>query len=197
VRLGVSYSGGQTGRNGGAGKKTVIVKHECCYGYTRNPSSRQLGCTKMVMKPLDETLNDLEVDEFVDLVKSSGLENDLLLSGNNVTIFVPSNDAIEDFRHDMEELNSVVVHEDQEGSGHEVTYNIDDGFSYRRKRSAISSISVNAPQLSDIVGGHFIDGFVDVNDIKDEDMLPTKTSTGTKMRMTVYNTYPEKGSYYI
>jgi uncharacterized surface protein with fasciclin (FAS1) repeats len=23
-------------------------------------------------------------------------------------------------------------------------------------------------------------------------MLPTKTSTGTKMRMTVYNTYPEK-----
>ena len=90
-----------------------------------------------------------------------------------------------------------MVHEDQEGSGHEVTYNIDDGFSYRRKRSAISSISVNAPQLSDIVGGHFIDGFVDVNDIKDEDMLPTKTSTGTKMRMTVYNTYPEKGSFII
>ena len=47
---------------------------------------------------------EIQVDEFVDLVKSSGLENDLLLSGNNVTIFVPSNDAIEDFRHDMEEV---------------------------------------------------------------------------------------------
>ena len=30
-------------------------------GYTRNPSSRQPGCVKMIMKPLDEVLNDLEV----------------------------------------------------------------------------------------------------------------------------------------
>ena len=86
-----------------------------------------------------------------------------------------------------------MVHEGSDDSGSEVSYNIDDGFSYRKKRSAVSSISVNAPQLSDIVGGHFVDGFVDMNDINDEDMIPTKTSSGSKMRMTVYNTYPEKG----
>ena len=40
---------------------TLYVQHECCYGYTRNPSSRQPGCTKMIMKSLDETLVDLEV----------------------------------------------------------------------------------------------------------------------------------------
>ena len=45
-----------------------------------------------------------------------------------------------------------------DGSENEVTYNIDDGFSYRKKRSVVNSISVNAPQLSDIVGGHFIEG---------------------------------------
>ena len=89
-----------------------------------------------------------------------------------------------------------MVNDNSEGSGHEVTYNIDDGFSNRKKRSTANSISVNAPQLSDIVGGHFIDGFIDLHDIKDEDMIPTKTSAETKMRMTVYNTYPEKGIYY-
>ena len=94
------------------------------------------------------------------------------------------------------QLNSVVVNEQQEeGSENEVTYNIDDGFAYRKKRSVVNSISVNAPQLGDIVGGHFIDGVLDMNDIHDEDMIATKTSTGTKMRMTVYNTYPEKGIY--
>ena len=80
-----------------------------------------------------------------------------------------------------------------DGSENEITYNIDDGFSYRKKRSVFNSISVNAPQLSDIVGGHFIEGVLDMNDIHDEDMIATKTSAGTKMRMTVYNTYPEKG----
>ena len=48
-----------------------------------------------------------QVDEFLDLVKTSGLENDLMMSGRNMTVFVPSNDAIDDFRHDMEEVGVV------------------------------------------------------------------------------------------
>ena len=47
------------------------------------------------------------MDEFLDLVKTSGLENDLMMSGKNMTVFVPSNDAIDDFRHDMEEVGFV------------------------------------------------------------------------------------------
>ena len=39
----------------------LLLKHECCYGYTRNPSSRQPGCTRMIMKSLDETMAGLEV----------------------------------------------------------------------------------------------------------------------------------------
>ena len=56
---------------------------------------------------------------------------------------------------------------------------------------------MNAPQLSDIVAGHFVDGFVDMNDVRDEDMIRTKTSVNSSMRMTVYNTYPEKGKNVI
>ena len=93
------------------------------------------------------------------------------------------------------QLNSV-VNENAEESNNDVVYNIDDGFSYRKKRSTINSISVNAPQLSDIVAGHFVDGFVDMNDVRDEDMIRTKTSVNSSMRMTVYNTYPEKGNKY-
>ena len=40
-----------------------------------------------------------QVDEFLELVKTSDKQDELL---NNVTVFVPSNDAVEDFRHDME-----------------------------------------------------------------------------------------------
>ena len=49
----------------------------------------------------------IQVDEFIDLIKTSGLENDLMHSVTNVTVFVPSNDAIDDFRHDMEEVCTV------------------------------------------------------------------------------------------
>ena len=47
------------------------------------------------------------MDEFLDLVKTSGLENDLMMSEKNMTVFVPSNDAIDDFRHDMEEVGVI------------------------------------------------------------------------------------------
>ena len=51
-----------------------------------------------------------QVDEFLELVKTSDKQDELL---NNVTVFVPSNDAVEDFRHDMEaviELPVVYIH---------------------------------------------------------------------------------------
>ena len=48
--------------------------------------------------------DQFQVDEFMELIKASGLEGDILQSNNNVTVFVPSNDAVEDFRHDMEQV---------------------------------------------------------------------------------------------
>merc|ERR1712226_357117 len=124
-----------------------------------------------------------------------------LLEKQNLTVFVPSNDAIEDFRHDLEEVSTSVEfvqgngvtdlsdadYESADVSYDTPRYNIDDGFAKKRRKRQVSQA-----KLSDIVGGHFVDGFVDMNDINDEDMIPTKTSSGSKIRMTVYNTYPEK-----
>ena len=47
-----------------------------------------------------------QVDEFLELVKTSDKQDELL---NNVTVFVPSNDAVEDFRHDMEAVIQLPV----------------------------------------------------------------------------------------
>ena len=56
-------------------------------------------------------------------VMKSLKENGIMDELSNMTIFIPSNEAVEDFRHDLQHLNSV----DNERN----TYNIDDGLSYR------------------------------------------------------------------
>ena len=63
------------------------------------------------------------MDEFLDLVKTSGLENDLMMSGRNMTVFVPSNDAIDDFRHDMEEVGVVKNYVLQTSCDYKLTMN--------------------------------------------------------------------------
>ena len=63
------------------------------------------------------------MDEFLDLVKTSGLENDLMMSGKNMTVFVPSNDAIDDFRHDMEEVGYVKNYILQTSCGYQMLIN--------------------------------------------------------------------------
>ena len=77
-------------------RKTVVVTHKCCYGFERVPG--EVGCTQMVMKPLKETVADLGGEEFLDLV--GVLDMDSVLEEQNVTLFVPSDEAIEDFRDD-------------------------------------------------------------------------------------------------
>jgi hypothetical protein len=52
-----------------------------------------------------------------------------------VTIFAPTNDAVEDFRHDLQRLNAVEYER----------YNVDDGLVSRRRRAALEVSE--APQL--------------------------------------------------
>jgi hypothetical protein len=81
------------------------------------------------------------------------------------------------FRHDLHQLNSL-----------EDTYNVDEGFSYRKKRSAITI--VETPALDEILKAHIVPGYVDTADIHDEDVL--ETINNHDIRMTVYNTYPQR-----
>jgi transforming growth factor-beta-induced protein len=126
--------------------------------------------------------------EFLALVDSSGLKTML---SDNVTVFLPSDDAIEDFRHDLEKLNAV----DQ------IAYNVDDGLvsdeqqvvsavKTRSKRSSELTV-VESPNLADILKNHMVEGFFDSSLLNDEQVLNT-TNPDSKLRITVYNTYPEK-----
>ena len=74
-----------------------------------------MGCSEMTVKDMVETMEDLNAKEFVQLIKTSDMEN--LLKEKNFTVFLPTDDAIEDYRHDLEQLNSVDF----------VSYNIDSG----------------------------------------------------------------------
>ncbi len=53
---------------------------------------------------MKSAMQEMGVTEFMELLKSSELSNYL---EQNVTMFVPSNDAVEDFRHDLQRLNAV------------------------------------------------------------------------------------------
>jgi hypothetical protein len=74
-----------------------------------------------------------------------------------VTLFVPTNDAVEDFRHDLQRLNAVEYER----------YNVDDGLVtvVSRKRRAALEVS-ESPQLADILKGHMVDGFMDTSDFR-------------------------------
>ena len=158
-------------------KETVTVTYECCYGYTRDQSGP--GCFQTAMTDLRTTMSDMGVNEFVELLKSTELDKYL---DQNITIFAPTNDAVEDFRHDLQRLNAVEYER----------YNVDDGLVSRRRRAALEVSE--APQLNDIIKGHIVEGFMDTADFHDESQLSTLLTgdSGSKLRINVYNSYPEK-----
>lgn len=156
-------------------KKTVTVRNQCCYGFERAEDGTT-GCTKMVMEELSQSLENMEgVEEFAELLK----ENSLMDGMENITVFVPSNEAIEDFRHDLQHINVVENERD--------VYNIDDGLSYRKKRDITI---VETPALDEILKAHMVQGFLDTASIQDEQIV--NSVNGNKIRMTVYNTYPQR-----
>ena len=167
----------KTVTNDGRYKTTEVVRYECCYGYARTPGSD--GCLELDMKPMKDTIEGLEAEEFEQLLEAADLMSVL---DDNVTIFVPSNDAIEDFRHDLEQLNTISIAAEPDEV---ITYNVDEGLSYRRKRDALGT-----EKLAEILKGHMVEGFYSTNDVKDEDMIDTMGENN--LRITVYNTYPEK-----
>ena len=108
----------------------------------------------MTMRTLKKTIEDLQAEEFETLLESADM---MSLLDQNLTLFVPSNDAVEDFRHDLEEVatsvNFVQNNDVSSDSADQVVYNVDDGFS-RKKRD------VSEKKIQQILRGHFVPGFV-------------------------------------
>jgi hypothetical protein len=58
------------------------------------------------MKSLLETAADVGAKDFVELVRTTGLEGKILAS--NMTLFVPSDDAVRDFTDNLQEAVSIL-----------------------------------------------------------------------------------------
>ena len=109
--------------------KTLKLTHTCCHGFKNINGD---GCISFDIKPLEETMAELEAVEFLDKVVEAGLDYMM----ENVTIFVPNDDAIRDMDFEMDELfmgNEI----------ENVVYNIDDGLLKRKKRNAPEDAAAN------------------------------------------------------
>ena len=97
------------------------------------------------------------------------------------------------FRRDVETVtgtNEETVRRGDEGP----TYNIDSGLAPKRRRRKRSELTVvEEPDLGEILKGHIVEGSLDTSQMHDEDVISTMAEGGdTKLRITMYNTYPKK-----
>ena len=75
----------------------------------------------------------------------------------------------------------------------DVVYNIDSGLAPKRRRKRSELTIVEEPDLAEIVKGHMVEGSLDTSQMHDEDVVATMAEGGdTKLRLTMYNTYPTK-----
>ncbi|KAF7274388.1 hypothetical protein GWI33_012949 [Rhynchophorus ferrugineus] len=140
--------------------KTFTVRYKCCYGFKR--LDRTSGCVKQgELKPVLQTLDDLKLNEFRELIKSSGLDD--TVSNGNYTFFVPSDDAFHDYNDKITDMNTVEL--------------------ARRRRSPTSLTG------KEFVLRHMTDGFVELNDIQNEQKLVSEDDKKSPIRINIYPTH--------
>ena len=153
---------------------TLKLTYSCCHGYKNLDGS---GCSSLEMTPLEETIADLEGSMFLELLVEAGLEEMM----NNVTVFVPNDDAIQDFTRELEDVG--LVGEDN------IVYNIDEGLLNKRRKRNIQ-IS-EGPEVADILAGHVVSGFHNIRDLVETELVQSENSEKNRIRVTVYPTRPE------
>ncbi|XP_066138541.1 transforming growth factor-beta-induced protein ig-h3 [Euwallacea fornicatus] len=139
--------------------KTFTVRYKCCYGFKRTSD----GCTKQVdLKPVLKTLDDLKLDEFRGMIKSTSLDS--TFESGNFTIFAPNDDAVHDYSDKLSDINTVYP---------------------ARRRRAIK----NALTSKDLVLSHTVDGFVELADLENEQILQSKDDQKSTIRINIYPTH--------
>merc|ERR1719319_483049 len=122
--------------------------------------------------------------EFMAMLESNRMAD---LLDQNITVFVPSDDAVEDFHRDLLALNTV-AEDDSDKKKDQSSSGIDDGLMSRRRRAPLS---LAAPSLNNILLGHMVPGILAASSMRDEEQVATMAE-GSRIRLTVYNTFPEK-----
>ncbi|XP_023015902.2 midline fasciclin [Leptinotarsa decemlineata] len=138
--------------------KTFTVRYKCCYGFKRSPGGE---CSKQSeLKPVLETLDDLKTNEFRNMIKTVGLESKFI--DGNFSLFVPSDDAINEYNEDIAETNNVDA--------------------FRRRRGMRQSLSTRELVLSHAVGG-----FIDLTDFGNDKVINSEFNNNT-IRINIYPT---------
>ncbi|KAJ8965812.1 hypothetical protein NQ314_003879, partial [Rhamnusium bicolor] len=142
--------------------KTFTVRYKCCYGYTRTSGQ---GCVKQGdLKPLLDTLEDIKSSEFKNLIKNTGLE-EMFIEGN-FSLFAPSDDALNIYNEKLTEMNNVDP--------------------YRRRRAVKNALS-----SKDLVLSHAVEGFIDLTDLSNEEIIRSENNNST-IRINMYPTNTEE-----
>lgn len=88
--------------------KTLTVRYKCCYGFERIEGTLN-GCTKKLdLKPVLQTIEENDGKEFTSMIKAAKLDG--RLSNENLTIFVPTDDSLNEFTERMLEMVSIFIY---------------------------------------------------------------------------------------
>ncbi|XP_013400573.1 uncharacterized protein LOC106166527, partial [Lingula anatina] len=140
-------------------KRSFVVTYECCHGFEKPAGAS--GCTKkLVLKNLVETARDLDSDEFLRAVDSVGLTDTLKVE--NLTLFVPTNEAIKAYlEKDSQKLLPGVI--------------LVDG-----------TLAEMASDLRAVLEGHVVPGFLKSSNFTDENLISTVLPP-VKLRTNLYD----------
>ncbi|XP_042873732.1 periostin-like [Penaeus japonicus] len=145
--------------------KTVKVTYRCCHGFAKTSS----GCSRVQLQELPDTLQYIGATDFLSLTKAINMEKILR---ENITLFVPSNEAMQEFTVDLEAENEFDNDLDDNRTYNEVIY--------RRRRSV---------DTEELVLSHVTKGLYYTGDLLDEQLL-NSMSKGSTLRINTYSTLP-------
>jgi uncharacterized surface protein with fasciclin (FAS1) repeats len=151
------------GRAGGVTQRTVYT---CCPG--ARLVTRAACAPGQELRPVEETMEELGGGAFLQLLLEAGLDRLL----ENATVFLPSDETVEDWRREAGAPSGNTV------------YRVDDGLLGRRKRSL--TVEAEGPRLEDVLAGHLAPGLHSLAHLPADSLLPAAAPSGPRVRITRY-----------
>jgi len=163
-------------------KKGVKTTFSCCHGYKLVAEGYQKQCKEVDIRPTEETIADLEGTDFLTMFSEENLLDHL----SNATVFMPDNEAIQNFLKGMSDLSPIP------GENGAISYTIDEGLLKKRRKRQIDLIVDQGLATKEILLNHLVPEVLNVQDFSNNDLITSKSSEGATIRMSVYPTLPVK-----
>jgi len=154
-------------------RKAYKTTYSCCRGFKLDENKI---CKETDIRPVEETIADLDGADFLSFISDENLLSNL----RNSTIFLPTNDAIEKFKKEIE--SAFMGHDNNN-----VMYNVEH---LKRKKRDLGLVISEEVAMKDMLLGHISDEVFDLNSVTNNQRIPSKS--GNDMRISVYHTYPKR-----